>query len=397
MKTLYLSCAMGASGNMLLGAFLDLLEDPEAGLAGLGALGIPGVLYHRQRKEGPGGGNLITVTVHGHDEDEPHEHHHGSSLQEILKMIRGLRAPTAVLERAEKVYRSIAEAEAKVHGTTPSEVHFHEVGSLDAVADVVGVCWLLDRLHPEKVIASPIHVGSGTVRCAHGMLPVPAPATAELLSGIPWYMGDIAAELCTPTGAALLREIVCSFGTMPPMQVERIGYGYGSKTFSRPNCLQAILGETEEQNVSNDRCDKLGDETVYEVRCNVDDMTGEELAFARERLEESGVLDMTVLPAMMKKNRPGFLLLCLCREAQLPRTVGLLLRHTTTGGVRYAPWRRTVLDTSFETAETPFGPVRKKRYQGCGVDKEKAEYGDAAVAAVQAGVSLREVLKSLPK
>ena len=392
MRTLYLSCAMGASGNMLLGALLDLLEDQEAGLAALDALGIPGVSYHRRRKDGPGGGNLITVTVHGHEEDEPHEHHHGSGLGEVLRMIRGLPAPAPVLERAERVYRSIAEAEAKVHGTTPSEVHFHEVGSLDAVADVAGVCLLLERLRPEQVVASPVHVGSGTVRCAHGVLPVPAPATAALLAGIPWYMGDVPAELCTPTGAALLREIASSFGAMPPMRAERIGYGYGTKEFDRPNCLQAVLGETEDKSGG-----ELGDETVYEVRCNVDDMTGEELAFARERLEESGVLDMTVLPAMMKKNRPGFLLLCLCREAQLPNTVELLLRHTTTGGVRYAPWRRAVLETSFETAETPFGPVRKKRYRGHGVDKEKAEYGDAAAAAGRAGVPLREVLESLPK
>lgn len=183
MRTLYLSGTMGVSGNMLLGALLDLLEDQEASLASLNALGIPGVSYQRQRIKGPAGGNLVTVTVHGHDEDEPHDHHHGSGLREILATIRGLPAPAAVLEKAEKVYRAIAEAEAKVHGTVPSEVHFHEVGSLDAVADVVGVCWLLDRLRPEKVLASPVHVGSGTVRCAHGTLPVPAPATEELLRG----------------------------------------------------------------------------------------------------------------------------------------------------------------------------------------------------------------------
>lgn len=384
MRTLYLSGTMGVSGNMLLGALLDLLEDQEASLASLNALGIPGVSYHRRRMESPAGGNLVTVTVHGHDEDEPHDHHHGSGLREILATIRGLPAPATVLEKAEKVYRAIAEAEAKVHGTVPSEVHFHEVGSLDAVADVVGVCWLLDRLRPEKVLASPVHVGSGTVRCAHGTLPVPAPATEELLRGIPWYTGDIASELCTPTGAALLREIVCSFGTMPPMQVERIGRGYGTKKFDRPNCLQAYLGEAEE-------------ETVYEVCCNVDDMTGEEIAFARGRIEESGILDMTVLPAMMKKNRPGFLIQCLCREVQLPKTVELLLRHTTTGGVRYAPWKRTVLETSFETVETPYGTVRKKRYRGYGADKTKAEFEDTAAAAEKAGVPFRKVLESLEK
>ncbi len=390
MKTLYLECAMGASGNMLLGALLDLLPEPETWLSRLGGLGLPGVRYACARTGGPIAGNLVTVTVHGRDEDaphhgHPHDHPHGEGLDGILRRIAALPVSPAVRDRSAAVYRAIAEAEAKVHGRAPDEVHFHEVGSLDAVADVVGVCLLLEALGPDRVLASPVHAGCGTVRCAHGLLPVPAPATAELLRGVPWYGGAVQGELCTPTGAALLRTVVSDFGPLPPLRTARIGYGFGSRQFDRPNCLRAFLGETD---------DAPADE-VYEIRCNLDDCTGEDLAFARERLEELGALDVTVLPAMMKKNRPGFLLCCLCRPADLPRVTETLLRHTTTGGVRYAPWRRTVLETSVTERETPYGPVREKRYRGSGIDKRKPEYEDLAAAARRAGVPLQAVRDAL--
>lgn len=380
MKTLYLECKMGASGNMLLGALLDLLPDPDAALDALNGLGIPGVHYKMEQKSGSIAGKLVIVTVHGHDEDHDHPHHHGCGLDGILHQIGHLPVSGAVKERAAAVYRAIAGAEAKVHGTTPSEVHFHEVGSLDAVADIVGVCLLLEKLGAVRVVASPICAGSGTVRCAHGVLPVPAPATAELLRGVPWYAGEIESELCTPTGAALLRTVAAEFGPMPVLRTERIGYGFGSKEFDRPNCLRAFLGETE------GRADE-----VYEVRCNVDDMTGEALAYARERLEESGILDMNVAAVMMKKNRPGFLITCLCKPEQLDETVRLLLRHTTTAGVRYAPWRRTILEVGFREAETAYGTVREKVYTGCGVEKVKTEYEDAAALARAADVPLEKV------
>ena len=380
MRTLYLECKMGASGNMLLGALLALLPQPEAWLERLNGLGIPGVHYHMEPVSGLAG-LRVTVTVHGHDEDHhDHDHHHGEGLHGILHRIGHLPVSEAVKTRAASVYRSIAEAEAQVHGTTPDEVHFHEVGSLDAVADVTGVCLLMEAVGAEKILCSPVHAGNGTVRCAHGVLPVPAPATEVLLRGIPWYTGEIMTELCTPTGAALLREFASEFGPMPTMKVENCGCGYGTKKFDRPNCVRAFLGETEAQA-----------EDVWEVRCNLDDMTAEELSFARERLEESGVLDVTVLSAMMKKNRPGWLLTCLCRREQLEETVRLMLLHTSTAGVRYAPWQRTVLKPSFRTAETAFGPVREKVYTGCGIEKSKPEYEDRARLAAEHGIPLREI------
>jgi len=365
---------------MLLGALLALLPQPERWLERLNGLGIPGVHYQMEAVSGMAG-LRVTVTVHGHDEDHhDHPHHHGEGLHGILHRIGHLRVSDAVKERAASVYRSIAEAEAQVHGTTPDEVHFHEVGSLDAVADVTGVCVLMEALGAEKILCSPVHAGNGTVRCAHGVLPVPAPATEVLLRGIPWYTGEIMTELCTPTGAALLREFASEFGPMPTMKVENCGCGYGTKQFDRPNCVRAFLGETEEHG-----------EEVWEVRCNLDDMTAEELSFARERLEESGVLDVTVVSAMMKKNRPGWLLTCLCREAQLEETVRLMLLHTTTAGVRYAPWKRTVLLPSFRTVRTAYGPVREKVYTGFGIEKTKIEYEDRARLAAEHGLPLREI------
>ena len=229
MRTLYLECKMGASGNMLLGALLALLPQPEAWLERLNGLGIPGVHYHMEPVSGLAG-LRVTVTVHGHDEDHhDHDHHHGEGLHGILHRIAHLPVSEAVKTRAASVYRSIAEAEAQVHGTTPDEVHFHEVGSLDAVADVTGVCLLMEAVGAEKILCSPVHAGNGTVRCAHGVLPVPAPATEVLLRGIPWYTGEIMTELCTPTGAALLREFASEFGPMPTMKVENCGCGYGTK------------------------------------------------------------------------------------------------------------------------------------------------------------------------
>ncbi len=280
---------------------------------------------------------------------------------------------------AEAVYRCVAEAEAGVHGRPVEQVHFHEVGALDAVADVVGVCLLMEKLAPDRVLVSPVHVGSGQVRCAHGILPVPAPATALLLKDVPIYGGSIRGELCTPTGAALLTHFATRFGPMPLMRTGAIGYGMGQKDFEAANCVRAMLGETDGP-----------EERICELRCNVDDMTGEEIGFAIERLLECGALDAFAVPVTMKKSRPATLLTVLCREEARASLTAALFRLTTTLGVRETLCARAALQRTQTTLETPCGTVRRKDSEGFGVSRRKYEYDDLARIAREREISLRE-------
>lgn len=256
MKTLYFDLGMGAAGDMLTGALLELMPDREAALEQLNRLGLPHTQFSMERGSKCGiSGTHIHVTVLGQEEqpcqEEPrheqeHAHDHGHShtaMADIRQTVQALSVSDAVKARVLEVYARIAQAESQVHGVSVSEIHFHEVGTLDALADITAVCYLLEQLSPERIVASPVQVGYGKIRCAHGILPVPAPATAQILLGIPIRAGDIPGELCTPTGAALLRQFVSDYGPMPLMTVERIGYGLGQKDFPAANCLRAMLGE----------------------------------------------------------------------------------------------------------------------------------------------------------
>ena len=422
MKTLYLECNMGAAGDMLTAALLDLLPAgrQQEFLRVMNA--IPGVSVRAEQREKCGVQGLhVTVEVngqeeqsrdvpcgtaalpahqhdhehvhdhehgdgheHGHEHSHGHGHHHHAGMAQIEAMIDGLPMPRPVKEKAKAVYALIAEAESHAHGCLVSEVHFHEVGAMDAVADVAGACLLLHWLAPDRVVASPVHLGSGQVRCAHGVLPVPAPATAYLLQGVPCYGGAVQGELCTPTGAALLKSFAAEFGPMPPMTLRAAGVGVGSKDFAQANILRAFAGESGGE---------AGDE-VAELCCNLDDMTGEALAYAQQRLLEAGALDVYTLPLQMKKGRPGVMLCCLCRPGDQERMTGLLLKHTTTWGVRAARLVRTVQPRAEAPVETPYGTVRVKYAAGGPGPKQKAEYADAAAAAEQAGVPLCEVQRA---
>ena len=380
MRTIYLDCGMGAAGDMLTAALLELMPNQDAFVEELNGLGIPGIRFTAEKCEKCGIlGTHMKVTVHGEEEDG-HHHHHGC-LADIRGIVSGLPLPTIVKLDILAVYEEIAQAESHVHGVPVEHIHFHEVGTMDAIADVTAVCLLLHRLAPDKIIASPVHVGSGQVRCAHGILPVPAPATAYLLRGIPMYGGSIGGELCTPTGAALLRHYASEFGDMPVMKVQAIGYGMGKKDFPRANCVRALLGETE-----------APIDAIVELRCNVDDMTGEAIGFALEQLLGSGALDAFTVPVGMKKSRPGVLITVLCREEKKEAMVHLLLKHTTTLGVREFPCRRYALSRTMEVVNTPFGPVRNKVSSGYGVRREKLEYDDLAKIAKEQHISLAEAL-----
>ena len=424
MKTLYLECNMGAAGDMLAAALLELHPQPEEFVRRMNSLGIPGVEFSAQPAVKCGiTGTHVSVTVHGeeeesqdvhlhhhdhdhhhhdhehthdhdhehheydhHEHDHGHGHHHHAGMGDIRHILSHLDIPQDVREDAEEVYEQIALAESHAHGRPVEEIHFHEVGALDAVADVVAVCWLIHDLEPEQILASPIHVGWGQVRCAHGILPVPAPATAHILRDVPTYGGSVEGELCTPTGAALLKHFAQSFGPSPVMRVEKIGYGMGKKDFEAANCLRAMLGQTQE-----------GRETIAQLCCNLDDMTPEALGFVQERLWEAGALDVTTTPVGMKKNRPGVLLTCMCRLEDRERLVSLLFRHTTTLGIRESQCSRYTLSRSQRSLETPWGPVRIKTSAGWGVTREKPEYEDLAKIARDQDLPLDKVKELLSK
>lgn len=495
MKTLYIECAMGAAGDMLTAALLELMPDKEAALAKLNAMGIPGVVFEAEPSAKCGiTGTHMRVLIHGkeegavpcghththehhhehdhanehhHEHDHAHEHHHEQEhhapahehahaqedahchdndahdhahhhehdahhhahhgMTEIRSLIAELAVSETVKEKALAVYQSIAEAESKVHGAEVDQIHFHEVGSMDAVADVTAVCLLMELLAPEQVIVSPIHVGSGTVLCAHGRLPVPAPATALILEGMPIYGGSVQGELCTPTGAALLKTFADSFGPMPPMTVAKTGYGMGTKDFEQANCLRAMLGESFTMNGIGSKMqtvqDAEGENTgsrgaagkdtkdtetekpaarktaresrITEISCNLDDMTGEDIAFAAERILQAGALDVFTESIYMKKGRPAVKLTVFARPEDEERLAGEIFRHTSTIGVRIHTDRRYELARRSEQRKTPLGTIEVKISEGFGVRKEKIEFASLKQIAETSGKSLSEVRAAL--
>ena len=404
MKTLYIDCGMGAAGDLLSAALLELMPDPDSAVKRLNSLGVPHVVYSREAVTRCGiAATRLVVKVNGveehahehhHDEHHHHEHHHEHhhahhhhSLDDILSIVGSLSLPEKAKDAAAQVYRLLADAESRAHGRPVGEVHFHEVGAFDAVADIAAACWLLGEIAPDEIVASPVNFGGGTVRCAHGVLPVPAPATAFLLEGIPAYGdGEIRCELCTPTGAALIRHFAGRFGPMPAMKSEKIGYGAGTKEFDgRANLLRTTLGEDAATEGSDEVC---------ELKCNIDDMTGEAIAFACERIFEAGALDVLTVPATMKKGRPGVVLFALCAQDRKDEVTRAMFRHTSTLGIRETTCRRSVLSRREESVAMPDGStIRRKVAEGYGVRREKPEHDDLAAYAKKNGLALSEVLR----
>ncbi len=429
MKTLYLECGMGAAGDMLTAALLELTEDRQGFVDRVNALGLPGVRVEAVPSVKRGvTGTHMTVTVngeeeesmdlpespdaagghehghghtheHGHDHEEGHTHehdhehghshgeghpHHHASVTDIGALIDGLPVSGRVKADAKAVYALIAEAESRVHGRPVSEIHFHEVGTMDAVADVVSVCMLMEIIAPDEVVVSPVHVGSGFVRCAHGVLPVPAPATALILNGVPTYGGQVRGELCTPTGAALLKHFAHRFGDRPVMRTSAVGYGMGRKDFERANCVRAFLGESEGRR-----------ERITRLECNLDDMTGEDIGFAVERLFSAGARDVYTQAIGMKKNRPGVLLCALCLPEDADRLAEVMMKHTSTLGIRRQDMDRYILRRGEETVHTAYGDVRVKHASGMGVERTKPEYDDVAELARKHGVSTETIRREI--
>lgn len=385
MKTLYIDCAMGCAGDMLTAALLELHPDRDGFIARMNdALGGKAVLSAKPDRKCGVMGTHVTVLINGDEEGEPERHHHHhTSVAEITEFIDTVPLADDVKDNAKAVYTHIAEAESRVHGHPIENIHFHEVGSLDALADVLSVCELMHELAPDKVLASPVNVGSGFVKCAHGVLPVPAPATELILRGVPIYSGQIKSELCTPTGAALLKHFAEAFVPMPVLKVERVGYGTGKKNFEAANVVRVLLGETDEQK-----------ERIIELVCNLDDMTPEELGFTMEELFRLGALDVYFTSIGMKKSRPGVMLTCMCRADKRDEMLRCIFKHTTTLGVREYVCNRYSLTRSIDTVQTEYGAVRIKKAEGYGVKRSKAEYDDLAKLARENDTTIAEIRKA---
>lgn len=311
-------------------------------------------------------------------------------MQDIENLVGNLKLPDKVREDVLNVYRIVAEAESRAHGTDVSLIHFHELGMMDAVCDIAAVCLAMNKLGVERVLASEVCTGYGQVRCQHGIMPVPAPATAYILKGIPAYGGRIEGELCTPTGAALIKYFVSDFGPMPVMSTEKIGYGMGKKDFEAANCVRATLGSVEDQSKEalNESMDR-----VTGLSCNIDDMTGEEIGFAMDMLYRAGALEVFTVAAGMKKSRPGTVLTVLCREEDRASMIAEIFKHTSTIGIREVLYNRYVLDRSIKESDSGYGKIRIKESSGYGIKREKAEFEDLSAIALKQGISLSEARK----
>jgi pyridinium-3,5-bisthiocarboxylic acid mononucleotide nickel chelatase len=397
-RTLYLDCFAGASGDMLVGAMLDCGLDFELLRSELLKLGVAGYELSLRRVDRSG---ISAAKFDVHQTGEPHsrEHHHNHqhshghhphshhrALSEIKRIISSSNLSDQVKQRAQAIFQRIGEAEAKIHDVPIEAVHFHEVGAIDSMVDIVGACVAFDALKIGRIISSPLHVGSGTFQCAHGTYPVPGPATAELLKGVPIYSKDVEGELVTPTGAAIISTLAESYGPMPMMKIEKIGYGAGTRDYPKfPNALRAIIGEVEE-----DADHAPGAVTVIEA--NIDDLNAQVFGYLMEKALAAGALDIFYTPAQMKKNRPGVLLTLLCDPTDRERMCELIFRETTTLGVRYRNERREILTREFVTVETEYGPIRIKvsRARDGRVMNASPEFEDCRVAAEKSGVGLRD-------
>lgn len=385
MKILYVDCFAGISGDMTVAALLELGVPLELLEERLAALSLPGSPYRLTIEKTLRRGITATrfdVLV------EDHQHHR--HYDEIAGMIERSRLPAGARERAQRIFRRLAEAEAHVHGVEIGQVHFHEVGAVDSIVDIVGTAVCLDHLGVGEIHAAPLPFGSGFVETAHGRLPVPAPATAELLRGMPVHFGCGPGERVTPTGAAILAALAAGFGNPPPMRVEGVGCGAGSKDFEDiPNILRLVLGE---------KTGAIERDEIYVIETHIDDMNPEILGFLMERLLARGALDVAFSPLQMKKNRPGVKLTLLSPRAGLDELARLVLTESTAAGVRYYPAERMMLARRQEERETTLGRVRVKVFHDNGTPlRVVPEFEECRRIAEEKGISLLEVYRVIER
>jgi uncharacterized protein (TIGR00299 family) protein len=394
MAVAYFDCFAGSGGDMIVAALLDAGADLDAIRRHIARLNIEGLELSAQcvRRNGLRG-MYFSVHEHGrpaesHGGDDEHDHQHRHShrgLSDVLSLIGAAAMPDRAAERARAIFRRLAEAEAKVHGIAAGEVHFHEVGAVDSIVDILGACLAMEQLGIDRVLCSPIALGSGTITCAHGELPVPAPATAELVVGAAAVTGGIDGEATTPTAAAVLTTLAESFGQMPAMRVTAVGWGAGTREGRRlPNLLRVFIGELDPAG---------GADAAVEISANIDDCTGEVIGSTLDKLLLAGCLDAWASAIIMKKSRPAWLVSALCSPADEAEAARILLSETTTFGLRRRSCERTKLDRRFETVETRYGPIRVKIGLLAGREVTASpEFEDCRRAAQTHHVPVREVL-----
>jgi pyridinium-3,5-bisthiocarboxylic acid mononucleotide nickel chelatase len=395
-KTLYFDCFSGASGDMILGALLDLglpIDDLRAALGSLSAelaevtatrvlrSGISAMKFHAHSDHHE---HSPQHHHHAHDHSHHHHAHDHHSLKEINALIARSALSPAAKDRAVHLFERLAEAEAAIHEIPVERIHLHEVGAIDSIVDIVGAVHGLEQLRAERIVSSPLNVGGGTVNCAHGVFPVPAPATARLLSGVPVYSGDVQMELVTPTGALIVTGYAESFGPMPPMTIAAIGYGAGDRDPERhPNVMRMIVGENASAAHSH---------RVVEIVCEIDDMNPQLFGPLMDRLHQAGALDVFYAAVQMKKNRPGTLVTVLARPEDRGKLSAILFSETTTIGVRYQEMMRECLERELVTVETPVGPVRFKVARRAGrVVNASPEFEDCAKIASEKQLPVKDV------
>ena len=383
MKTLYFDCFSGAAGDMIVGALLDLGVDFDKLKQVLDSLDVSGYTVRADKVKKKGVMATQFVVDLDPEQKQPHRH-----LRHVLEIIDKGDLPDQVKRASAETFHRIAEAEAAVHGTTIEKVHFHEVGAIDSIVDVVGAHFCLHELGYSHIAASPLHVGAGTVKCAHGIMPVPAPATALLLKGIPSYGGEVPHELVTPTGAALLGQIVASFGPMPVMRVESMGYGSGTRDLEdRANVLRVAMGESMAGAGST--------ESITVMETNVDDMNPELLPELIGELLAGGARDAFLTPIVAKKGRPAHIVTVLCDDAKAQHMAGILFQNSTTLGVRVRREERICLAREWKLAATEWGSVRVKigHFQGQRT-VAAPEFEDCRKLASEQGVPVAAVYRA---
>ncbi|MCP4693067.1 MAG: nickel pincer cofactor biosynthesis protein LarC [Desulfobacterales bacterium] len=384
MKIAYFDCFSGASGDMILGCLLDAglsLDELKSELAKL-KLSHYDIQARRVRKKGIAGSRALVMI------EEDHHRHHHRRLSHIREIIDASDLDGPVRERSLAVFTRLAEAEARVHGIDMEHVHFHEVGAMDAIIDVVGAVAGVAALGIRKVFCSPLHVGAGVVECAHGVLPVPAPAAAELIRGKPVYSTGVQGELLTPTGAALLTTLASGFGPMPPMILETTGYGAGKADRSIPNLLRVSIGEAEED------AEGLQAERAAVIETGIDDMNPQLYDHLMQKLLQMGVMDVFLAPIQMKKNRPGTLLTVLCKPGMVDAVAHFLITETTTIGLRWRIDNRLIADREIKEMDTPRGVIKFKVAKiGNRTVNISPEYEDCKRVAMEQNVPLKEILE----